>query len=149
MSLSVSLSSHLPAVKTLVHMEHIVSHPMIQIYATKLGLARILQHPNLLQQLKTKRNKLLNVLFLDMSLISLLESKITCYQLLSAESMKIRFRVAFGKTLNAMELSAIPSYFIHISQFTARALNDSRVVVELRDRNYTSPVIEVDRMFSP
>jgi len=136
--------SHLPAVKTLVRMEHVVSHPMIQIYATKLGLSRVLRHPNLLQQLKTKKNKLLNVLFLDMSMISLLETKITCYKILSDDSMMVRFRVAFGKILNAMELSAIPSYFQHISQFTARALNKSSLIVEF-DYNYTSPVIEIDR----
>ena len=75
--------------KTLVRMEHVVSHPMIQIYATKLGLSRVLRHPNLLQQLKTKKNKLLNVLFLDMSMISLLETKITCYKILSDDSMMV------------------------------------------------------------
>ena len=59
--------------------------------------------------------------------------------------LQVRFRVAFGKILNAMELSAIPSYFQHISQFTARALNKSSLIVEF-DYNYTSPVIEIDRM---
>ena len=135
---------HLPSVKTVVEMEHVFSHPMIKIYTSRSEMGRILENPNLLRELKSRKNKLLTVLFLDMSLISLLDTKIYCSQVVSEESVRIRVGVAFGKTLDAMQLSAIPSYFTHVSSFAKRALNSSDIVFQLVDRNYTSDVIRID-----
>lgn len=135
---------HLPSVKTVVEMEHVFSHPMIKIYTSRSEMGRILENPNLLRELKSRKNKLLTILFLDMSLISLLDTQIYCFQVVSEESVRIRVGVAFGKTLDAMQLSAIPSYFTHVSSFAKRALNTSDIVFQLVDKNYTSDVIRID-----
>ena len=139
-----SAFQHIPSVKTVVEMEHVLSHPLIKIYARQSGMGSVLENPNLLRELKSKKNKLLNVLFLDMSLISLLDTKIYCSEVFSEESMRLRLGVAFGKTLNAMQLSSIPSYLTHVSAFAKQALNSSSIIFRLVDKNFTSAVLHIN-----